>query len=33
VAIYGGNYSDPVLYQAQQVYVPKYILPAVAEGR
>lgn len=29
VAIYGGNYSDPVLYTAQQKYVPQYILPAV----
>ena len=29
VAIYGGNYSDPVLFQAQQVYVPKYILPTI----
>jgi CubicO group peptidase (beta-lactamase class C family) len=29
IAFYGGNYSDPVSYVPQQVYVPKYILPAV----
>jgi CubicO group peptidase (beta-lactamase class C family) len=29
IAMYGGNYSDPVFYALQQVYVPKYILPAV----
>jgi CubicO group peptidase (beta-lactamase class C family) len=29
VAIYGGNYSDPIFYVAQQKYVPQYILPAV----
>jgi CubicO group peptidase (beta-lactamase class C family) len=29
VAFYGGNYSDSVLYKAQKVLVPKYILPAV----
>jgi CubicO group peptidase (beta-lactamase class C family) len=32
VAFYGGNYSDPVLYVPQRVYVPKYILPAVDAG-
>ncbi len=25
----GGNYSDPVLFTAQRVYVPEHILPAV----
>jgi CubicO group peptidase (beta-lactamase class C family) len=29
IAFYGGNYSDRVSYVPQQVYVPKYILPAV----
>jgi CubicO group peptidase (beta-lactamase class C family) len=29
VAIYGGNYSDPILFIPQQQYVPHYILPAV----
>ncbi|MEP6767284.1 MAG: serine hydrolase [Acidobacteriota bacterium] len=29
IAFYGGNYSDPVLYVPQQVWVPKFILPAV----
>ncbi len=29
IAFYGGNYSDPVLYVPQQVYVPEWILPAV----
>ncbi len=29
VAFYGGNYGDKVLYVPQQVYTPKYILPAV----
>lgn len=29
VAFYGGNYSDSVLYKAQDVLVPRYILPAV----
>ncbi len=29
IAFYGGNYSDPVMYVPQQVYVHKYILPAV----
>lgn len=29
VAFYGGNYSDPVLYVPQRVYVPEWILPAV----
>jgi CubicO group peptidase (beta-lactamase class C family) len=29
VAIYGGNYSDKVMYAAQEVYTPKYILPAI----
>jgi CubicO group peptidase (beta-lactamase class C family) len=30
IAFYGGNYSDRVLYVPQRVFVPKYILPAVA---
>ena len=25
----GGNYADPVLFTAQRVYVPRYLLPAV----
>jgi hypothetical protein len=25
----GGNYSDPALFTAQRVYVPRYLLPAV----
>jgi CubicO group peptidase (beta-lactamase class C family) len=29
VAIYAGNYSDPVLYKIQEELVPQYILPAV----
>ncbi len=29
IAFYGGNYSDPVLYIPQRVFVPEYILPAV----
>ncbi|MEO8190923.1 MAG: serine hydrolase [Acidobacteriota bacterium] len=29
IAFYGGNYSDPVLYVPQRVYVPEWILPAV----
>lgn len=29
MAFYGGNYNDPVLFTAQRVYVPQYILPAV----
>jgi CubicO group peptidase (beta-lactamase class C family) len=29
VAFYGGNYSDPVLFKPQRVFVPQYILPAV----
>jgi CubicO group peptidase (beta-lactamase class C family) len=32
VAFYGGNYSDPALFTAQRVYVPKYVLPAVDEA-
>jgi len=28
-AFYGGNYSAPGTFLAQQVYVPRYILPAV----
>ncbi|HEU5171703.1 MAG TPA: hypothetical protein VFU46_14240 [Gemmatimonadales bacterium] len=31
LAFYGGNYSDPVLYTAQRVYVPRYVLPALGE--
>jgi hypothetical protein len=30
IAFYGGNYSDRVLYVPQRVFVPEYILPAVA---
>ncbi len=29
IAFTGGNYADPVLFTAQRVYVPEYILPAV----
>jgi CubicO group peptidase (beta-lactamase class C family) len=29
IAFYGGNYSDPVMYTPQRVYVPEHILPAV----
>ena len=29
IGFFGGNYSDPVLFIPQRVYVPKYILPAV----
>ena len=29
IAFFGGNYSDPALFNPQRVYVPKYILPAV----
>ena len=29
VAIFGGNYSDKVMYVPQEIYTPKYILPAV----
>lgn len=29
VTFFGGNYGDKVLYVPQQVYTPKYILPAV----
>lgn len=29
IAFFGGNYSDPVMFNTQRVYVPKYILPAV----
>jgi CubicO group peptidase (beta-lactamase class C family) len=29
VAFFGGNYSDRVSYVPQQVFVPKYVLPAV----
>jgi CubicO group peptidase (beta-lactamase class C family) len=29
IAFYGGNYSDPVLFVPQRVYVPDLILPAV----
>jgi CubicO group peptidase (beta-lactamase class C family) len=32
IAMYGGNYGDPVFYALQQVYVPKYVLPAVDAG-
>lgn len=30
IAFYGGNYSDSVSYVPQRVFVPQYILPAVA---
>jgi len=29
VAVYGGNYSDPVMFRIQQWLVPEYVLPAV----
>ena len=29
VAFYGGNYSDPVMFQSQQRFIPDYVLPAV----
>jgi CubicO group peptidase (beta-lactamase class C family) len=29
IAFYAGNYSDPVMYQTQRVYVPEYVLPAI----
>lgn len=29
IAFTGGNYSDPVLFTAQRVYVPEHILPAI----
>ncbi|MGY4397755.1 CubicO group peptidase (beta-lactamase class C family) [Sphingomonas sp. UYAg733] len=29
VAIYGGNYSDKVMYVPQEIYTPRYILPAI----
>jgi CubicO group peptidase (beta-lactamase class C family) len=29
IAFYGGNYSDPVLFVPERVYVPEFILPAV----
>lgn len=29
IAFTGGNYSDPALFTAQRVFVPKYLLPAV----
>jgi hypothetical protein len=29
LAFCGGNYSDPVLFVPQRVYVPELILPAV----
>ena len=29
VAFYGGNYSDPVMFQSQRRLVPEYVLPAV----
>lgn len=29
IAFWGGNYSDRTLYRAQEVLIPKYILPAV----
>lgn len=29
VAIYGGNYSDPVMYRPQQTLVPEYVVPAI----
>lgn len=33
IAFYAGNYSDSGGWTSQRVYVPKYILPAVKEGR
>lgn len=30
VAVYGGNYSDKVMYETQRVYVPTYVIPAVS---
>lgn len=29
IAIYAGNYGDKVMYETQEAYTPKYILPAV----
>ncbi|MEL7187709.1 MAG: serine hydrolase, partial [Pseudomonadota bacterium] len=29
IAFYGGNYSDRVLFRAQEVLIPEYILPAI----
>jgi hypothetical protein len=30
VAIYGGNYADPIIFRIQRQLVPEYVLPAVA---
>ncbi len=29
ISFFGGNYSDPVMFVPQRVYVPQYILPTV----
>jgi CubicO group peptidase (beta-lactamase class C family) len=29
IGFFGGNYADPVMFNTQRVYMPKYILPAV----
>ena len=31
VAVYGGNYSDPVMFRTQQRLIPEYVLPAIVE--
>jgi CubicO group peptidase (beta-lactamase class C family) len=32
VAIYGGNYADPIIFQIQKQLVPQYVLPAVVRN-